>query len=207
MWPQTPPLGHPARAPTPATDGLGHWFVCAILVATGCRLSQGSGLASQLVQSPNRPSRLHVVTSHSFKSRNCSIEVFVCVSESDEGVYRSPAGSGRRGAPGAQPEPASCLSATGEQVRGAAPDPASRHSHHTHWYLRVLGGVGRSPTRNHTPHARPLALHVQTPGLRGPPITLQDSRRVHSAGFLFYLPTSELPPGSLGPSRHYPRSV
>src|SRR5450432_2264261 len=182
MWPQTPPR---------------------VILPNGERAAD-LRVATRPI--PHRPSRPHVGTSNPI-SLQLLYRIFVCVSEDDEMVDRSPAGSGRRGAPGAQPEPASCLSATGEQVRGAAPDPASRHSHHTHWYLRVLGGVGRSPTRNHTPHARPLALHVQTPGLRGPPITLQDSRRVHSAGFLFYLPTSELPPGSLGPSRHYPRSV
>src|SRR5450432_1483248 len=130
MWPQTPPR---------------------VILPNGERAAD-LRVATRPI--PHRPSRLHVGTSNP-KSLQLLYRVFVCGRESDEGVDRSPAGSGRRGAPGAQPEPASCLSATGEQVRGAAPDPASRHSHHTHSPLRTFRGRGgEAPTEKNTPLTR-----------------------------------------------------
>ena len=155
MWPQIPPLGHPAGAPTPATDGFGSLgSECDLGGNRSSPAHRVNGLASQLVQSPNRHSRPHVGTSNP-KSLQLLYRVFVCVSEIDEGLDRSPAGSGRRGAPGAQPEPASCLSATGEQVRGAATDPASRHSHHTNSYSRTIRGRGgEAPREKHPSRSR-----------------------------------------------------
>jgi hypothetical protein len=141
MWPQTTPLGHPAGAPTPATDGFGS-LVC-VRDLGGNRSSPArrvDGLASQLVQSPNRPSRPHVGTSNP-KSLQLLYRVFVCVSESDEWVDRSPAGSGRRG----------------------ASDPVSRHSQHAHSYSRGPGGVGATGGEAPTEKKHTSRAAVRTP--------------------------------------------
>src|SRR5450432_2431681 len=150
MWPQTPPR---------------------VILPNGERAAD-LRVATRPI--PHRPSRPHVGTSNPI-SLQLLYRIFVCVSEDDEMVDRSPAGSGRRGAPGAQPEPASCLSATGEQVRGAAPDPASRHSHHTHSQARTSGGVGATPPQRNNPpltrgHSHPA---FNPPASRGRPSDLR----------------------------------